>query len=258
MDGITTRRGVRVSYDRSGAGDPLVLVHGGFSDHETNWTFVKPMFRESFDVCAIARRGRGETDATAEHGIEDEAQDVADVIESLRQPVFLLGHSHGALCALAAAALVPDRVRRLVVYEPAWPSIMTPAVMTRLEQLAAAGDWDELSFTFFRDTLFVPVEELDAQRATDLWPPIVFDAKASMGDLRALSRYDFNAERYRSLACPVLLQIGTESPRHLFVTDALAAVLPDARIGELAGQAHEGMTTAPEQYAEAVRAFLLD
>jgi pimeloyl-ACP methyl ester carboxylesterase len=258
MEGITTRQGVRVSYDRSGTGHPLVLVHGGFSDHETNWTFVTPIFREIFDVYAIARRGRGETDATAGHRLEDEAQDVADVIESLRQPVFLLGHSYGALCALAAAALVPDRVRRLVVYEPPRPSIMTAAAMTRLEQLAAAGDWDEVPFTFFRDTLFVPVEELDALRATDLWPPNVSDAKASMGDLRALSRYDFNAGRYRSLSFPVLLQIGTESLRHLFVTDALAAVLPGARIGELAGQAHEGMTTAPEQYAAAVRRFLLE
>jgi hypothetical protein len=56
---------------------------------------------------------------------------------------------------------------------------------------------------------------------------------------------------------PVLLQIGSESPRHLFVTDALAAVLPDARIEELPGQAHEGMTTAPEMYAESVTRFLV-
>jgi pimeloyl-ACP methyl ester carboxylesterase len=60
------------------------------------------------------------------------------------------------------------------------------------------------------------------------------------------------------LDLPVLLQVGSESPRHLYVTDALAAVLPDARIGELPGQAHEGMTTAPEMYAEAVSRFLLD
>jgi hypothetical protein len=42
-----------------------------------------------------------------------------------------------------------------------------------------------------------------------------------------------------------------------YVTDALAAVLPDVRIQELAGQAHEGMTTAPEMYAEAVSRVLL-
>jgi hypothetical protein len=55
----------------------------------------------------------------------------------------------------------------------------------------------------------------------------------------------------------VLLQIGTESPRDLYVTDALAAVLPNVRIQELPGQAHEGMTTAPQMYAEAVSRFLL-
>jgi pimeloyl-ACP methyl ester carboxylesterase len=70
-------------------------------------------------------------------------------------------------------------------------------------------------------------------------------------------RYDFKPERFRNLHVPVLLQIGTESPRDIYVTDALAAVLPDARIGELTGQAHEGMTTAPAQYAEAVARFLL-
>jgi ribosomal protein S18 acetylase RimI-like enzyme len=55
----------------------------------------------------------------------------------------------------------------------------------------------------------------------------------------------------------VLLQIGTESPRHLYATDAIAAVLPDVCIEALPGQAHEGMTTAPNLYAEAVSRFLL-
>lgn len=94
-------------------------------------------------------------------------------------------------------------------------------------------------------------------RSTALWPPIIADAKASLGDLRALSRYGFSAERFRTLRMPVLLQIGTESPRHLYVTDALAAVLPNASIQELKGQAHEGMTTAPAMYAAAVTRFLL-
>ena len=56
---------------------------------------------------------------------------------------------------------------------------------------------------------------------------------------------------------PVLLQIGTESPRDLYVTDALAAALRDVQIAELRGQAHEAMTTAPELYAESVNRFLL-
>jgi pimeloyl-ACP methyl ester carboxylesterase len=101
------------------------------------------------------------------------------------------------------------------------------------------------------------VEELDDLRTTELWPPIVGDTESSLRDLRALSSYHFDADRFRRLRVPVLLQVGTESPPDLYVTDALVAVLPDVRIGRLRGQAHEGMTTAPEMYAEAVSRFLL-
>lgn len=257
MQRVTAPAGATVSYDKYGSGPPLVLVHGGFSDHKTNWEFVKPLFEKQFTVYAIARRGRGETDATEGHNLEDESRDVAALIQSIDEPVFLLGHSYGAQTALAAAAKIPDCVRKLVLYEAPWPRIVGKEILARLEDLAQAGHWEGFAVTFFRDTLFVPVEELDELRATELWPSIIADTGASLGDLRALSRYHFEAERFRELPVPVMLQIGTESPRDLYVTDALAAVLPDVRIEELPGQAHEGMTTAPEMYAEAVSRFLL-
>lgn len=95
-------------------------------------------------------------------------------------------------------------------------------------------------------------------RASDPWPPIVDDAKASSEDLRALEAYRFRAERFRELDVPVLLQIGSESPRHLYVTELLAALLPDVRVGVLQVQAHEGMTTAPDLYAQSVIRFFLE
>ncbi len=257
MQNIASPAGSTISYDQYGSGSPLVLVHGGFSDHKTNWEFVKQLFGKQFTVYAIARRGRGETDATEGHSLEDESRDVVALIQSISEPVFLLGHSYGAQIALAAAAEVPDRVRKLVLYEAPRPRALSNEILARLEELARGGQWDDFAVTFFRDGLLVPVEELDELRATELWPPVLADAEATLGDLRALSRYDFNAERFHELRFPVLLQVGTESPRDLYVTDALAAVLPDVRIKELAGQAHEGMTTAPEMYAEAVSRFLL-
>jgi pimeloyl-ACP methyl ester carboxylesterase len=257
MERITSLDGVSVSYDKYGTGSALVLVHGGFSDHRTNWECVKPLFERQFTVYAIARRGRGETDATESHSLEDEGRDVASVIQAIGEPVFLLGHSYGAQAALAAAAEVAHRVRKLVLYEPPQPWLIGKEALAGLEPLAQAGRWEDFAVTFFRDLLHVPVEELNALRMTELWPPIVADAKASLRDLRALSRYDFKAERFRDLRIPVLLQVGAESPPDLYVTDSLAAALPDVRIGRLPGQAHEGMTTAPKMYAEAVSRFLL-
>jgi pimeloyl-ACP methyl ester carboxylesterase len=257
MERLDTSTGVTVSYDNVGSGPPLVLVHGAFSDHHTNWEFVKPALRENFTVYAIARRGRGETDATHDHCLEDEVDDLVALVEGIGERVFLLGHSYGAHCALAAAYRLPHRVRKLVLYEPGRPDLLADDVVARLETLAARAEWDDFAMTFFRDTLHVPVHELEALRGTGLWPPIVADAPASLRDIRALTRYECDSARYRTLAIPVLLQTGSESPRGLYLTDALAAVLPNASIGVLAGQAHEGMTTAPEMYVEAVRRFLL-
>jgi pimeloyl-ACP methyl ester carboxylesterase len=257
MQHITSPVGSRVSYDVYGSGPRLVLVHGSFSDHRTNWKFVKPFFEKKFTVYAVARRGRGETDATKGHTVEDESLDVSALIESIDEPVFLLGHSYGAQVALGAAANVPDRVRGLVLYEPPWPNVISAGTLARLEQLAEAGNWDELPSTFFHESFSIPMEELDELRATEHWPPIVADAEASLSELHVLSSHLFDAERFRGLDVPVLLQAGSESPRDKFVTDALAAVLPDVRIEMLPGQAHEGMTMAPEQYARSVLRFLV-
>jgi pimeloyl-ACP methyl ester carboxylesterase len=257
MEHITTPSGVTISYDTYGIGPPLVLVHGGFSDHNTNWQEVKPLLKDRFAVYAVARRGRGETSATQGHSLEDEAADVAAVLRQVGEPAFLLGHSYGAQCALGAAALHPAGVRKLVLYEPPYPNALAPDVVTRLEAFAAREDWDGLVQTFMHDGLQVPLDEVNAIRASPEWGLWTADAQATVRDLRVLVNYRFDATRYRSLSMPVLLLIGTESPRDLYVTDALAAVLPNARIRELEGQAHEGMTRAPAQFVDAISEFLL-
>ena len=42
MERLTTPEGITVSYDHGGSGPALVLVlvHGAFSDHHTNWELV--------------------------------------------------------------------------------------------------------------------------------------------------------------------------------------------------------------------------
>lgn len=257
MRKLVSRTGVTVSYRKSGSGPLLVLIHGGFSDHHTNWEFVLPALEQRFTVVAVARRGRGETDATTGHSLEAEADDAVTIIESLGEPAFLLGHSYGARVALRAAAAIPAHVRAMILYEPPTPTMFDMGFLDKLELLAARGSWDEFSWTFFEEGLRVPAEELNKVRADGLWDPIVADAKATLGDLRALTRARFVPEDYRTLSVPTLLQVGTESPRELYATDVLAAVLPNVRIEELKGQAHEGMTTAPDLYAESVVRFFL-
>lgn len=257
METITSTDGTQIAFEKTGSGRPLVLVHGSFLDHETNWKLIKPRLEEQFTIYAIARRGRGNTDATQGHSVEDESQDVAVLIESLDEAVFLLGHSYGGQVALGAAALVPGSIRKLVLYEPPWPHIIRRDTLNRLEELAQAENWDALATTFCREVIAMPEDELNHLRSSQLWPPMLIDTKATMEEIRALSRYDFDPNYFCDLSCPVLLQVGTESPRDLYVTDVLAAVLPNVSVEALPGQAHEGMHTAPTLYAESLSRFLL-
>lgn len=247
--------GGRLSYETSGAGTPLVLVHGSFSDHETNWALVLPALRARFTVHAIARRGRGET--AAGPALADEAGDIAAFLASLAEPAFVLGHSYGAQVALRAAADVPRHVRKLVLYEPPWPDTAAPEVVGRLTRRAGEADWDGLAEDFFSDVLGMTPEGIDGLREAGAWEPIVADAEASLQDISALCNYAFDAAAFRGLQVPVLLQVGSESPREAFATDALAANLPDVEIQQIEGQGHEAMNTAPDLYAEVTTRWLL-
>jgi hypothetical protein len=57
------------------------------------------------------------------------------------------------------------------------------------------GALDEFAAALFREVLSVPVKELEHLRTTEYWSSIVAGGKASLGDLRALSRYDFARRR---------------------------------------------------------------
>jgi pimeloyl-ACP methyl ester carboxylesterase len=253
---ITTSSRVTVSYDTFGSGPPLVLVHGSFSDHATNWQQITSLLVDRFSAYAVSRRGRGASSATYGHSIEDEAADVAAVLRHIGEPAFLLGHSYGALVALEAPALNPAGVRKLVLYEPPFPHVLTPEIVALLDAFAEREDWDGLVQSFMLEVLQVPQGEVNEIRASPFWTIWTADAKPTLNDLRAVINYRFDATRFQALAMPVLFLIGTESPRDIYLTDALAAVLPDARIIELEGQAHEGMTTAPAQFVDAVARFL--
>jgi hypothetical protein len=103
----------------------------------------------------------------------------------------------------------------------------------------------------------VSQEEIDEIKSTPFWDVWIVDAPATLNDLRALRQLRFDAEDYRSLNVPVGLMIGSESPREIYVTDKVAATLPDSKVLTLTGTAHEGMTMVPEQFVESISGFFL-
>ena len=259
METITSADGTPIAYERTGSGPPLVLVHGGTADH-IRWEPVRPDFEEHFAVYAIDRRGRGESGDADEYHLEREVEDVAAVVESIDEPVVLLGHSYGALCTLEAA-LRTDSLRTLILYEPPLPvsdhEPDTEDVLAEMTALHDDGENEQALVLFLREIVMLPPAELDALRSTPNWPARVDAVHTVIREETARKEYEFDAARFEKMITPTLLLSGSESPPYLKDgTDSLNEALPNSRIAVLDGQGHAAMNTAPERFIDEVLAFI--
>ena len=107
---------VKTWYDEHGAGEPLVLLHGGLVDAR----FFEPnlaALAERFHVYTPERRGHGHTpDVDGPITYQLMADDtIAFLDEVVGGPADLVGHSDGAFVAMLVAMQRPELVNRLVM-----------------------------------------------------------------------------------------------------------------------------------------------
>jgi pimeloyl-ACP methyl ester carboxylesterase len=261
MDTVTSNDGTVIAFQRSGVGPPLVLVHGTTATH-ARWGPVLPALEQHFSVYALDRRGRGGSGDAGTYAIEREFEDVAAVVASIDEPVNLLGHSYGAICALEAARLAGN-LRRLVLYEPpileAGASLGEEAVIDQLQALLDAGDREAVVTKFFREVAIVPEADLARLKAAPVWPDRVALAHTLPRECRGVLGYRFDGRRFADFTVPTLLLLGGDSPpSYQFGTRLVDEALPDSRIVVLPGQQHIAMDTAPELFTREVLAFLAE
>jgi pimeloyl-ACP methyl ester carboxylesterase len=258
MEHVTSPDGTRIAYRRSGSGPPLVLVHGTTADH-TRWARLTAELEQTYTVYAIDRRGRGGSGDGDAYAIEREFEDVAALVATTGEPVFLLGHSYGAICSLEAA-LLTQNVSRLILYEPPIPTgamIYPPGAPDRIQALVDAGELEAALEVFFREVVRMPDHELERYRALPAWQVRISLAPTIPRELAVDRIYSFQPDRFAELRTPTLLLLGGDSPP--VFREAIGMVdeaLPDSRVVVLPGQQHVAMDSAPELFLQEVRRFL--
>jgi pimeloyl-ACP methyl ester carboxylesterase len=254
---VTSSDGTHIAVWRSGAGPPLVLVHGTTADH-TRWSRVTALFEAHFTVHALDRRGRGASGDAEQYSLEQEGADVAAVVDAAGEGVTLLGHSYGGLCALEAA-MRTARVRRLVLYEPPLPSgieIVPAAPRERIEAQLARGEREAALLTFFREVVQAPEPQIEMLRAHPAWPGRIAAAHTLAREMRVEEEYRLDFDCLRDVRCPTLFLLGGDSPPFLQdATRRLHAALPGSRIQAMPGQQHVAMDTIPEEFVGFVTQF---
>ncbi|MDF3835180.1 alpha/beta fold hydrolase [Cupriavidus basilensis] len=110
--------GIRTSLIEAGTGRPTILVHGTSSSAESNWAALLPGLAQHRRCLALDLRGSGEThDDGAPLTLETLVEQVRACMDlAPDQQADLVGYSLGGVVAAAAAALMPERVRRLAVF----------------------------------------------------------------------------------------------------------------------------------------------
>jgi pimeloyl-ACP methyl ester carboxylesterase len=260
METVTSRDGTRIAYVRRGSGPALVMVHGTTADH-TRWDSVTPWLEDEFTVVAMDRRGRGESGDADTYEVVREGEDVAAVVEAMDGPVYLLGHSYGGVVALEAA-LLTDRIDKLVLYEPVVPNpphrIYQPEVVAKTEVLLDEARNEDAMEVFVREGLGMPDLDWEAYRTSPVFPRRVAMAHTLYREMDIDRIYSFRPERFAGYRVPTLLMVGEQSPplfRH--AADAVRSALPELTYVELEGQQHIAMDTAPGLFASTVKGFLL-
>lgn len=123
--------------ERTGAGAPVILVHG-FLGSARMWAPAAAHLARSFDVIAVDLTGFGrDTARTAPDRIEDFARDVVDTVDDLAVGRFhMIGHSMGGMIAQQIALESGSRLMRLVLYGTAGSGRLP----RRFEPIAATMD----------------------------------------------------------------------------------------------------------------------
>ena len=101
----------------SGAGTPVLLVHGSLATGTDEWEAQSSLGDEGFQLLAVDRRGYGGSPAVEGEDFVRDAEDIAALMSS-GSAAHLVGHSYGGLGAMLAAVRCPERTLSLTLLEP--------------------------------------------------------------------------------------------------------------------------------------------
>ncbi|WP_327280474.1 MULTISPECIES: alpha/beta hydrolase [unclassified Streptomyces] len=261
--------GVKLSYERSGAGEPLVLVHGSWTDHRSWQPAIEAGLEASFTVVAYDRRGHGGSDSVPGQStrVQDE-DDLAALIEGLGDvPAHVAGNSFGASIVLGLAARRPELFRSVIVHEPPLIGVVAddPVLLAGLQPTMTSIDavMDHLRRGEDGPGARLFVEEIAMgpgtwdQLPTDMQETFVAHAQTWLDEQSDPDWASLDVRGLASCTVPVMLSRGTESPEWFSaVLDRLALAMPQARRNTFEGAGHIPHVTHPGEYAAAVTRFV--
>lgn len=257
---------LRVTYDQSGSGSAVVLLHG-FCEDASMWdTFAPVLLSDEFHVIRVNLPGFGGSDTMVDATIPKFAEVVLAVLDAcaVTAPAFILGHSMGGYVAANFALQFPTRTAGMAfLHSHPFEDDATRKTARTASSERVMRDGSEA----FAKSMFLPLvapghrERVQGtikqivDKAALVPPTAIAAALVAMRD-----RPDTTCVLNKTdpLPLPVLVIIGSEDPA---VPPAMAAAITDSagphcKIITFEGVGHMGMFEVPSEFQEAVLGWL--
>lgn len=258
--------GTEIAGRVQGQGPPLVLVHGPVHDGDIAWEALLPHLTDRFTCYLPNLRGRGSSGDNPDHSPPRFQEDVTAFVDSIGEPVCLMGWSDGGSLALGAAAH-SGAVAAVATYEPAVWTLMREDDLARfgaaIEQqgeATAAGRLVDAAHIFHRfvctDNEFAALDADYLDRQARLFPLL-------MQEVQQGASYEgpepTDPEVLGQIDAPVLVLLAQQTRLDTWFTDSaqhVAQHVADAHVRELPDVGHFAPLVAPEPVAKELISFL--
>jgi pimeloyl-ACP methyl ester carboxylesterase len=241
-----------LGYDAAGAGDPPMLFLHGWCGNRSFYAPQLEHFSTTHRVVTVDLPGHGESPPPAEYTIEALAAEVAatagrlDVSRSV-----VVGHSLGAMVALALTQQLPELVRAVVMTDP--PPLSKEVWKGFAAQLVPSfeGPDGPAGRLRFVEQMFLPTDDAD-RRARIIETMCAVPNDVAIPLVRAMAAFDSVAV-LRACNVPILT-IASAVPTN--DTAFLLEVNPTMVTGQTVGAGHFHQLEVPEQVNRMIERFL--
>ncbi|HZM23749.1 MAG TPA: alpha/beta hydrolase [Anaerolineales bacterium] len=247
MKTVTSKDGTTIAFDQIGKGPVVILVDGAlqYRAFDQGMAELADLLSKHFTVIHYDRRGRGDSTDSQTYELEREIEDIESIINEAGGSAFLYGISSGAALALEAAIKLPDKIKKLVMYEAPYNDDDNARkswkeYRQKLMELVKQGRKRDAVGHFMMLVGMSP-DQLEGMHQHPMWPlweavglTLAYDAIA-MGEDSSLP-----TKRAAKVAVPTLVMNGSQSFPFMHDTAvALARAIPNAKHRTLEGQTHE-------------------
>ncbi|ARP67849.1 alpha/beta hydrolase [Mesorhizobium sp. WSM1497] len=240
QSGYAPVNGIQMYYAVFGAGDPVLLIHGGLG-HGDIWASQVATLSKTHKVIVADSRGHGRSTRTEQpYGYDLMASDYLALLDHLKiDKTALVGWSDGGIIGIDIALHHPERLTRLFAQAAnVTTDGLDPGVMTNKTFAAyidrSGRDYKKMSKT-----------------------PDQYDAFVAQMSHMWESEPAWSKEQLAQITTPTAIVAGDHDEaikrEH---TEYIASAIPGAKLIILPNASHFAMLQAPDEYSRAVLDFI--